>query len=75
MKAILRRTHVPTGNLSFGAQFDALRCLPQLPIESQRPGMLNHVKRNGTLPHSLNYAVLSPGIRRDGLLSYRVLSS
>lgn len=47
---LLRKKCDHLGVLTFGAEFDALRCLPQLQIERQTPGVLNKVKRNGNPP-------------------------
>lgn len=49
LKRLLRKKCDHLGVLTFGAEFDALRCLPQLQIERQTPGVLNKVKRNGNL--------------------------
>ncbi|KIV97852.1 hypothetical protein PV10_01557 [Exophiala mesophila] len=46
LKMLLRKKCDHFGILTFGAEFDALRCLPQLQIERQSPGVLNRVKRN-----------------------------
>ena len=60
-QAQLCGTQSQPGTMFFGAEFDALRCLPQLPLENQNPGVLNEVKNNGNIRPPFHYVALSFG--------------